>query len=438
MVLDGKLYHGYAGAGAELGHMVIDLNGPPCQGNCPNHGCLETMASGTALAREARALAEAKPGSNLGRALTAGRELNGHYITEMAHDGDADAVGLIALVGRRLGVGLANYVNIFNPEVIVIGGGLIAAGELLLTPAREEMERRALPFPRDLVRVEAAHFGSDAGLIGAAALAFDGLEDRQTVDLGVAAGRLVICPTPIGNLEDVTLRVLSALREADVVACEDTRRTRVLLDRYGVKASLVSYHEHNERSRAGELVGRMREGAVVALVSDAGMPVISDPGFELVRASVAAGLPVEVLPGPSAALAALVASGLPADAWHFVGFLPRKRAELERLFAATAETLVAFESPRRVAASLAVLASLDPERPVAVARELTKVHEEVVRGDAEASPSATRSPRRAARSCWSWAPRRRARRTSSPPSRRCGGWSRRERSRGRRRRWSPS
>ena len=254
----------------------------------------------------------------------------------------------------------------------------------------------------------------------------------------MAAGRLVICPTPIGNLEDVTLRVLSALREADVVACEDTRRTRVLLDRYGVKASLVSYHEHNERSRAGELVGRMREGAVVALVSDAGMPVISDPGFELVRASVAAGLPVEVLPGPSAALAALVASGLPADAWHFVGFLPRKRAELERLFAATAETLVAFESPRRVAASLAVLASLDPDRPVAVARELTKVHEEVVRGARRASPSATRSPRRAGRSCWSWALRPRARRTSSPPSRRCGGWSRRERSRGRRRRWSPS
>jgi 16S rRNA (cytidine1402-2'-O)-methyltransferase len=197
----------------------------------------------------------------------------------------------------------------------------------------------------------------------------------------VAAGRLVICPTPIGNLEDVTLRVLSALRDADVVACEDTRRTRVLLDRYGVRATLVSYHEHNERARAGELVGRMRSGAVVALVSDAGMPVISDPGFELVRACVAAGLPVEVLPGPSAALAALVASGLPADAWHFVGFLPRRRGELERLFAST-ETLVAFESPRRMASSLAVLAERDPSRPVAVARELTKVHEEVVRGTA--------------------------------------------------------
>jgi 16S rRNA (cytidine1402-2'-O)-methyltransferase len=138
------------------------------------------------------------------------------------------------------------------------------------------------------------------------------------------SGRLVVCPTPIGNLEDITLRVLSALREADVVACEDTRRTRVLLDRYGVKAKLVSYHEHNEQARASELVGRMREGAVVALVSDAGMPLVSDPGYVLVRSCVAAGLPVEVLPGPSAASTALVASGLPADEWHFHGFLPRK------------------------------------------------------------------------------------------------------------------
>jgi glucokinase len=181
MVLDGKLYRGSVGAGAELGHITIDINGPPCQGNCPNNGCLETMASGTALAREARAFAEANPASKLGQALDAGRELNGMYVTEMAHDGDGDAIDLIALIGQRLGVGLANYVNIFNPEVIVIGGGLLAAGELLLEPAREEMLRRALPFVRDLVRVDAAHFGGDAGLIGAATLAFDGLEDRQTV-----------------------------------------------------------------------------------------------------------------------------------------------------------------------------------------------------------------------------------------------------------------
>jgi 16S rRNA (cytidine1402-2'-O)-methyltransferase len=195
------------------------------------------------------------------------------------------------------------------------------------------------------------------------------------------SGRLVVCPTPIGNLEDITLRVLAELREADLIACEDTRRTRVLLERYGVKARLVSYHEHNERQRAGELVERMQDGAVVALVSDAGTPLVSDPGFVLVQACVAAGLAVEVLPGPSAAIAALVASALPADRWRFVGFLPRRRAELERLLSAP-ETLVAFESPRRVAASLAVLASVDPGRPVAVCRELTKVHEEVVRGSA--------------------------------------------------------
>jgi len=198
---------------------------------------------------------------------------------------------------------------------------------------------------------------------------------------GRRAGRLVVCPTPIGNLEDITLRVLAALREADIVACEDTRRTRVLLDRYGVTARLVSYHEHNEDRRAGDLVARMRAGQVVALVSDAGMPLISDPGFVLVRASVAAGLAVEVLPGPSAAIAALVASALPADRWRFEGFLPRRRGELAKLLSAD-ETVVAFESPRRVAASLALLAEMDPERPVAVCRELTKAHEEVVRGTA--------------------------------------------------------
>jgi 16S rRNA (cytidine1402-2'-O)-methyltransferase len=198
----------------------------------------------------------------------------------------------------------------------------------------------------------------------------------------VSGGRLVVCPTPIGNLEDVTLRVLAALREADLVACEDTRRTRVLLDRYGVSGTLVSYHEHNERQRAAELVGRMREGQTVALVSDAGMPLISDPGFVLVQACVAAGLSVEVLPGPSSALAALVASGLPADSWRFVGFLPRKRAALERLFTDAQETLVAFESPGRLVAALQALAAVDQGRPAAVCRELTKVHEEVRRGSA--------------------------------------------------------
>src|SRR5450759_5497490 len=140
---------------------------------------------------------------------------------------------------------------------------------------------------------------------------------------GAAVGRLVVCPTPIGNLEDVTLRVLAALREADVVACEDTRHTRILLERHAIRATLVSFHEHNERARVGELVGRIRGGEVVALVSDAGTPLVSDPGFALVRACLAEGLEVEVLPGPSAVLTALVASGLPAERWRFAGFLPR-------------------------------------------------------------------------------------------------------------------
>ncbi|HEX4109686.1 MAG TPA: 16S rRNA (cytidine(1402)-2'-O)-methyltransferase [Solirubrobacteraceae bacterium] len=199
---------------------------------------------------------------------------------------------------------------------------------------------------------------------------------------GAERGRLIICPTPIGNLQDVTLRVLAALREADVVACEDTRRTRVLLDRYGVKGTLVSYHEHNERARAAELVERMGAGETVALVSDAGMPLISDPGFVLVQACVAAGLSVEVLPGPSSAVAALVASGLPADSWRFVGFLPRRRSALDALLAGAQETLVAFESPGRLPATLAALEAIDPQRPASVCRELTKIHEEVRRGSA--------------------------------------------------------
>jgi 16S rRNA (cytidine1402-2'-O)-methyltransferase len=197
------------------------------------------------------------------------------------------------------------------------------------------------------------------------------------------AGRLVVCPTPIGNLRDITLRVLDALGAADTVACEDTRRTRVLLERHGIAGRrLVSFHEHNEAARAAELVERMRSGLGVALVSDAGMPLVSDPGFALVRAALEAGLEVEVLPGPSAPLTALVASGLPGERFRFVGFLPRRGAELERVLGEAPDTLVAFESPGRLPSTLRVLAALDGERPVVVCRELTKLHEEVRRGSA--------------------------------------------------------
>lgn len=192
----------------------------------------------------------------------------------------------------------------------------------------------------------------------------------------------MVCPTPIGNLRDITLRALDCLREADLIACEDTRRTRVLLDHFEIEATLVSLYEQNERRRTPELAARIAGGETIALVSDAGMPVISDPGFALVRECLTAGLAVEVLPGASAVPVALVASGLPVSRWCFVGFLPRKRGQRERLLADAADTLIAFESPRRLAATLDELARIDPGRQVAVCRELTKLHEEVSRGSA--------------------------------------------------------
>ena len=191
-----------------------------------------------------------------------------------------------------------------------------------------------------------------------------------------------MCATPIGNLADITLRVLDALRQATVIACEDTRHTRVLLHRHGIVAELISYHEHNERKRSEELLRRMRLGDTVALVSDAGTPLVCDPGYELVRACVAAGVEIEVLPGPSAALTALLASGLPVERFCFAGFLPRARTQLQRLLLGADQTLIAFESPKRLASTLALLAEHDPQRPLAVCRELTKLHEEIRRGSA--------------------------------------------------------
>ena len=196
---------------------------------------------------------------------------------------------------------------------------------------------------------------------------------------------LSVCATPIGNLDDVTLRVLTELREADVVLAEDTRHTRLLLRRHGIDAKLVSYHEHNEAERVAELLPRLAAGERVALVSDAGLPGISDPGGRLVRAALGAGLAVTVLPGPSAVETALVASGLVAERYAFVGFLPRKAGELGALLVELAPLgwpVVAFESPQRLPATLRALAADAPEREVAVCRELTKRFEEVARGSA--------------------------------------------------------
>ena len=177
LILGGEIYRGSTGAGAELGHMAIQLDGPACQGNCPGHGCVETLASGTALGREGRAAAESNPDSALGRLLAAGSEIDGKAVTVAAQEGDETAVGVFALIGSRLGVALASFANIFEPEVIVIGGGVIAAGELLLAPARRELEARALR-PMNRTPVVAAELGEDAGMIGAAAMARIELEQE--------------------------------------------------------------------------------------------------------------------------------------------------------------------------------------------------------------------------------------------------------------------
>lgn len=194
---------------------------------------------------------------------------------------------------------------------------------------------------------------------------------------------LSVCATPIGNLEDVTVRVLRELAEADLVLCEDTRRTRGLLERHGIAAKLVSYHEHNEAARTAELLPRLTGGARVALVSDAGLPGVSDPGARLVGAALEAGVPVTVLPGPSAVETALVAAGFTWERYQFLGYLPRGERRLAELWAELARwphAAVAFESPRRLPATLRSLAASLPGRPAAVCRELTKAFEEVARG----------------------------------------------------------
>jgi 16S rRNA (cytidine1402-2'-O)-methyltransferase len=196
---------------------------------------------------------------------------------------------------------------------------------------------------------------------------------------------LLVCATPIGNLEDVTLRVLRELAEADLVLCEDTRRTRVLLDRHGIHARLVSYERHMEARRTAEVLPLLEAGDRVALVSDAGLPAVNDPGQRLIAAAHERGLPVVVLPGPSAVETALVASGLVAERYQFLGFLPRGETALAALWkelGASPWPAVAFESPKRLPRSLASLGAHEPGRQLAVCRELTKRFEEIVRGSA--------------------------------------------------------
>jgi 16S rRNA (cytidine1402-2'-O)-methyltransferase len=198
-------------------------------------------------------------------------------------------------------------------------------------------------------------------------------------------GVLYLVATPIGNLEDITYRAVRILGEADLIACEDTRQTRKLLDHYGIQKPTVSYHDHNEAERSEELAARMRGGASIALVTDAGMPLVSDPGYRLVRAAIESGVPVVPIPGASAAMTALAASGLPTDAFHFAGFLPHKPGQRLKALEAIADepaTVIFYEAPHRILEALEAIEQALGSRPIVVARELTKLHEEFLRGAA--------------------------------------------------------
>jgi 16S rRNA (cytidine1402-2'-O)-methyltransferase len=202
---------------------------------------------------------------------------------------------------------------------------------------------------------------------------------------GFAPGVFYVVATPIGNLEDFTYRAVRILREANWIACEDTRTTKKLLDHYAIQTRTLSYHEHNEAARTEDLIAHLLNGETGALVSDAGTPLLSDPGYRIVRAAVEAGIRVEALPGPSALLAGLVVSGLPTDQFHFAGFLPPKQGQRTRLIEALGDepaTLIFYEAPHRILETLDDIAAVLGARQVVVARELTKLHEEVLRGTA--------------------------------------------------------
>jgi len=204
--------------------------------------------------------------------------------------------------------------------------------------------------------------------------------------VGLDSRALYIVATPIGNLEDITLRALRVLRECDAIACEDTRQTRKLLDHFGISKPTLSYHEHNEAARSADLLERLEGGASIALVTDAGTPLISDPGYRVVAAAIAAGIPVIPIPGPSASLAALAAAGLATDCFRFCGFLPPKSSQRRKMLEEHARescTLIFYEAPHRILDALDDITAVLGSRPVVVAREVTKLHEEFLRGTAE-------------------------------------------------------
>ena len=393
--------------------------------------------SGTALGRAGeRVGARRRPTRRSGAALARrARRSPGCSCTELAHDGDRAARD-VRRADRRCGSasGIANLVNVFNPEVVVVGGGVDRGGRpAARAGARGRARARAARRRATTCEIVAARFGEESGMLGAALLALDGLGPARRRG-GMSAGRLVVCPTPIGNLEDVTLRVLAALRDADVVACEDTRRTRVLLDRYGVDASLVSYHEHNERARAAELVARMAGGRGRRAGVRRGDAAGERPGLRARhrRASRRAWRS-RCCRGRARRWPRWWRAALPAESWRFVGLPAAQGGRSSRRCWRSPETrrgvrVAAAARRRRWRRSPSVDAD-------AAGRGLPRADEAPRGGRARRRPPswprATRPRSRAARSSSSSAPRRPRRPTARPGGRRgARGSSRRARGRG--------
>ena len=299
IVADGGLLAGARGTGGELGHIVIERNGRHCQGSCPGRGHLEAYCSGTALGARGR---EAGYG-------------DAHDVLARATTGDQGALALIDELAAALGAGLVSLANALAPEVFVIGGGLgDACADLILPRAGRILREQALP-PN-----------GEARLLSREPRQRRRDDRRRLPRPPMTSGTLRICGTPIGNLGDVTQRLRDSLAGAAVIACEDTRRTRALLTALGIPAPRLERLDANTEERgAARLVERLLHGDEVALVTDAGMPAVSDPGTRLVLAAAAAGVVVEVIPGPSAVTAAFAASGIEGDGFAFIGFLPRTR-----------------------------------------------------------------------------------------------------------------
>ena len=333
---------------------------------CGGHGHLESYVSGKAadeLAREAF-----------------GPAADAHRLVRLADEGDATAIEIVTEIGRKLGSGIASLINTFDPELVVIGGGFAAAGELLLAPAREVVDREVLKPMRSAARIVSAELGTAGGHDRRGDGRLRGLRRR----LGLMP--LAVCATPIGNLEDVTLRVCCASSPRPSSSSARTRGGRGSCS--SVTGSPHAWQATTSTTRRGGPPRCCRGSSPaqrVALVSDAGLPGVSDPGARLIAAAIEAGVPVTVLPGASAVETALVASGFAAERYQFVGYLPRGAAALAALWEELRRwpwPAVAFESPRRLPATLRSLADALPERPVAVCRELTKQFEEVARGTA--------------------------------------------------------